>query len=61
MKNPRLTAEKIASHFQVCHTTVLSWVKNGKLHAHRLPSGHLRFTKEDVNEFARRFHQPLID
>lgn len=43
-----LTTGEVAEALAVDHETVRRWVKAGKLQAIRLPSGVMRFRREDV-------------
>jgi excisionase family DNA binding protein len=40
--NIRLTSRDIAAYCQVSKSTVLEWIKSGRLKAFSLPSGHYR-------------------
>ena len=57
--NIRLTPSIIAKYCQVSKSTVLDWIKNGKLEAFTLPSGHYRINKEDFRAFLEEWHMPI--
>lgn len=59
-KIDRITDRDVANHFQVSKSTVLSWVKKDMIGYYKLPSGHLRFEKDKVNEFASKYKMPLM-
>ena len=59
--NVRLTSQDIASYCQVSKSTVLSWIKNGKLKAFSLPSGHFRIDKKDFVDFLNEWQMPVQD
>ena len=54
-----LTPRVAAMYCQVSKSTVLKWVKDGKLQAFRLPSGHYRIEKEDFRDFLERYDIPI--
>jgi len=55
----RLTAKGVGMYCQVSKSTVLKWIKDGKLQAFRLPSGHYRIGKEDFRDFLERYNMPI--
>jgi excisionase family DNA binding protein len=55
----RLTSRDIAAYCQVSKSTVLEWIKSGRLKAFRLPSGHYRIDKKDFGEFLEKFNMPI--
>jgi excisionase family DNA binding protein len=57
--NIRLTSKDIAAYCQVSKSTVLEWIKSGRLKAFRLPSGHYRIDRDDFKEFLVKFHMPI--
>ncbi len=57
--NVRLTSRDIAEYCQVSKSTVLGWIKSGKLESFKLPSGHHRIDKDDFREFLERWHMPV--
>ena len=58
-QNTRLTSRDIANYCQVSKSTVLEWIKSGRLKAFRLPSGHYRIDKKDFREFLEKFEMPV--
>ena len=58
-ENIRLTSRDIASYCQVSKSTVLEWIKSGRLKAFRLPSGHYRIDKKDFREFLEKWNIPI--
>lgn len=58
-QNTRLTSRDIANYCQVSKSTVLEWIKSGRLKAFRLPSGHYRIDKEDFREFLEKWNMPV--
>jgi len=57
--NVRLSPRVIAMYCQVSKSTALKWIKDGKLQAFRLPSGHYRIDKEDFRDFLERYGMPI--
>ncbi|PIQ89096.1 MAG: histidine kinase [Candidatus Omnitrophica bacterium CG11_big_fil_rev_8_21_14_0_20_42_13] len=43
----------------VHHTTVINWIKEGKLQAYVTPGGHRRIKKDDLLEFMRTYKLPI--
>jgi len=58
-QNTRLTSRDIANYCQVSKSTVLEWIKSGRLKAFRLPSGHYRIDKKDFRVFLEKFEMPV--
>jgi len=58
-ENVRLTTRDIAAYCQVSKSTVLEWIKSGRLKAFSLPSGHYRIDKKDFKEFLERWDMPI--
>lgn len=54
-----LSAGTVAEYCQVSKSTVLKWIKDGKLQAFRLPSGHYRIDKEDFRDFLEQYDIPV--
>ena len=54
-----ITTGFVASYCGVSKTTVLRWIKNGRLSAFRLPEGHYRMQRERFAEFLARHSMPL--
>lgn len=53
------TTHQVAKQFGVSLPTVVNWVNNGLLPAHRTPGGHRRIAHNDVIAFARENEYPL--
>ncbi|HJX12676.1 MAG TPA: helix-turn-helix domain-containing protein [Dehalococcoidales bacterium] len=58
-ENIRLTSRDIAGYCQVSKSTVLEWIKSGRLKAFRLPGGHYRIDRKDFREFLERWNMPV--
>jgi excisionase family DNA binding protein len=58
-ENVRLTSRDIAAYCQVSKSTVLEWIKSGRLKAFSLPSGHYRIDRRDFREFLERWNIPV--
>jgi excisionase family DNA binding protein len=56
-----LTTFQVAKHLGVSPPTIVNWIEDGFLKAHRTPGGHRRITKEDIIAFARERNYPLAD
>jgi len=54
-----LTPRVVAEYCQVSKSTALKWIRDGKLQAFRLPSGHYRIDKEDFRDFLERYGMPI--
>jgi len=48
----------IAKGCGVSNTTVLRWIKTGRLPAFRLPSGHYRIEKNEFSQFLTKHRIP---
>ena len=57
--NIRLTSRDIAVYCQVSKSTVLEWIKSGRLKAFSLPSGHYRIDKKDFKDFLEAWNMPV--
>ena len=55
------TVKDIAEYCLVSRMTVRRWIKDGKLSAMKLPSGHYRITLVDFRDFLERYHIPVED
>jgi len=55
------TTHQVAKLLGVSLPTVVNWVKNDLLAAHRTPGGHRRIAQKDLLAFARRNDYPLPD
>ncbi len=51
----------IGSYCMVSPTTVRRWIKDGKLHAIKLPGGHFRVTVQDLIDFLKQNNLPISD
>jgi excisionase family DNA binding protein len=58
-ENIRLTSRDIAAYCQVSKSTVLEWIKSGRLKAFSLPSGHYRIDRKDFKEFLEKWEMPV--
>jgi excisionase family DNA binding protein len=60
MKNQKpLTTGQVAAYCHVSHVTVLKWIKEGRLKAYTIPSGHYRIQKQDFHEFLVQHKMPV--
>ncbi|HID64117.1 MAG TPA: response regulator [Anaerolineae bacterium] len=60
MKNQKpLTTGQVAAYCHVSHVTVLKWIKEGRLKAYTIPSGHYRIQKPDFHEFLVQHKMPI--
>jgi excisionase family DNA binding protein len=60
MKNQKpLTTGQVAAYCHVSHVTVLKWIKEGRLKAYTIPSGHYRIQKQDFHEFLIQHKMPV--
>lgn len=50
---------RIAKFCHVDRTTILRWIKEGKMLAYSLPSGYYRVKVEDLLEFLRKYKMPI--
>lgn len=57
--NIRLTTRDIASYCQVSKSTVLEWIKSGRLKAFSLPSGHYRIDRIDFRKLLEIWNIPI--
>lgn len=55
----RVKVKDIADHCMVSQTTVRRWIKEGKLPAIRLPSGHYRINLRDFRRFLEQHDIPI--
>jgi len=55
----RVKVKDIADYCMVSKITVRRWIRNGKLSAIRLPSGHYRVNVADFREFLERWNIPV--
>lgn len=56
-----LTTYQVAKICNVHQTTVINWVKEGKLDAYTTPGGHRRIKREDLVKFVKKFNIPVSD
>ena len=54
-----ITVESIANYCMVSRSTVGRWIKEGKLSAIKLPSGHFRVSIADFRDFLKRHDMPI--
>ena len=54
-----ITISVVSEYCQVSKSTVLKWIKDGKLRAYRLPSGHYRIDREDFRAFLENYNIPI--
>jgi excisionase family DNA binding protein len=54
-----LTTGQVAAYCHVSHVTVLKWIKEGRLKAYTIPSGHYRIQKQDFHEFLVQHKMPV--
>jgi len=60
MRNQRpLTTGQVAAYCHVSHVTVLKWIKEGRLQAYTIPSGHYRIQKKAFYEFLVKHKMPV--
>ena len=60
MRNQKpLTTGQIAAYCHVSHVTVLKWIKEGRLKAYTIPSGHYRIEKQNFHEFLVQHKMPV--
>jgi excisionase family DNA binding protein len=58
-KERPITVKDIAEYCMVSGITVRRWIKDGKLSAMKLPSGHYRITTTGFRDFLERYHMPI--
>jgi len=51
----QIRVKEIANQCMVSRTTVLRWIKQDKLQAIRLPSGHYRIKYMDFEDFLKKY------
>ena len=54
-----LKPRDVAVYCQVSKSTVLKWIKDGKLEAFNLPSGHFRVDRGDFRSFLEQYGMPI--
>jgi excisionase family DNA binding protein len=58
-KGKRITVKDIAGYCLVSGITVRRWIRDGKLSAMKLPSGHYRITTAGFRDFLERYNMPI--
>jgi excisionase family DNA binding protein len=58
-KEKHITVKDIAEYCLVSGITVRRWIKDGKLSAMKLPSGHYRITTAGFRDFLERYNMPI--
>ncbi|MBN1191299.1 MAG: helix-turn-helix domain-containing protein [Dehalococcoidales bacterium] len=58
-KEKHITVKDIAEYCMVSGITVRRWIKDGKLSAMKLPSGHYRISVAGFREFLERYDMPI--
>lgn len=53
------TTFEVAELLGVAISSVIAWINEGKLTAHRTPGGHRRIQKESLMDFLRIYHMPI--
>ena len=54
-----VTVQHIAGYCLVSRSTVQRWIRDGKISAMKLPSGHFRVSLEDFRAFLERYNMPI--
>jgi len=54
-----ITVESIAGYCMVSRSTVGRWIRDGRLNAMKLPSGHFRVSVSDFRDFLERHNMPI--
>ena len=57
--NKGLVVGGVAGYCLVSRMTVRRWIKDGKLSAMKLPSGHYRITTAGFRDFLERYNIPI--
>ena len=55
------TTAQAARLLGVSVATVVNWIDDGRLKAHKTPGGHRRIAREDLISFAHHYEMPLAD
>jgi excisionase family DNA binding protein len=58
-KEKPLTTGQISAYCHVSYVTVLKWIKEGRLKAYTIPSGHYRVQKSDFHDFLLQYKMPV--
>jgi excisionase family DNA binding protein len=54
-----ITVDSIASYCMVSRSTVGRWIRDGRLSAMKLPSGHFRVSVKSFRDFLKRHNMPI--
>ncbi len=54
-----ITVDSIAGYCMVSRSTVGRWIREGRLSAMKLPSGHFRVSVADFRAFLKRHNMPI--
>ena len=46
-----LTAREVSEDLGLCAETILAWAREGKVPSFRLPSGQIRFSEDDLQDW----------
>ena len=58
-KQQHASIKDVAEYCLVSGVTVRRWIKDGKLSAIKLPSGHYRITSAGFRDFLERYGMPI--
>jgi excisionase family DNA binding protein len=58
-KEQHFTVNDVAEYCMVSGITVRRWIREGKLSALKLPSGHYRITRDDFKKFLECYDIPF--
>jgi excisionase family DNA binding protein len=58
-RSSHVEVKDVANYCMVSTTTVRRWLKNGDLHAIKLPSNQYRISVGDFKDFLRRYKIPI--
>jgi excisionase family DNA binding protein len=58
-KEQHFTINDISEYCLVSGITVRRWIKDGKLSAMKLPSGHYRISNAGFRDFLERYKMPI--
>ncbi len=54
-----ITVDSMAAYCMVSRSTVGRWIRDGRLTAMKLPSGHFRVTARDFKDFLTKHNMPV--
>lgn len=57
--NKFLTTSEAAKLCGVAHTSIIRWIREGKLKAYETPGGHRRIDQCDLASFMKQYHMPI--